>query len=313
MALFRRDRQPADRITSENLADFGRYEFLKEQSGIDPSGAYNLISPLNELIFTQNPADRIPLIAELHRHAANGEWEKVGAWKYTREFMDPVTPETQVFIDEGLRAIQRMQVTNLSIHLSMNDSTSWRDLFGTEPPNDGFFGPPVFNSTYGPTRKYYFDSAIATAAARTPKRVPSARGVEPGDTTEAGKAMWNFGMLVHRGPLVVPPDITFEPNVIRPAVDVATNVDHDMFAERVVAQVLDNSAYLHGIWSTLGAARFIEEFLEPSTISNPVYTQVLDDGLNLLLNERMLDVSFPKETLTPRTYERYLQLQAART
>src|SRR5262249_3397173 len=135
--------------------------------------------------------------------------------------------------------------------------------------HDGFFGPPVFDSNYGPSRQFYFDNAIATAAGRTPTRVPSSPGVEPGSIDEAAKAMWNFGLLVHRGPLVVSPDIAFEPNVVRPAIAAATNVDHHRFAELVVEKVLEPRPYVNGgPWPALGAARFIEEYLDPAVVSD---------------------------------------------
>lgn len=310
MAFFSRNRAAADRLTAQNLADFGRWKFLGERSGVAPGGVYNLVSPLNELVFTRNPVDRARAIAELRRHAARGIWETVGAWKYVREFLD-TAPDTQELIDGGLLALHRMRITNLRIHLAPIDTPRYVELTGGPVPHDGFFGPPVFDSEYGPTRQYYFDQAIATAAARMPVRVPSARGVEPGDLADAARAMWDFGLLVHRGPLVVPPDISFEPNVLRVPLAVAANVDHDRFAELVAELVLDRSTYLYGTWSALGGARFIEEFLDPAMVRGPAYARLLDEGLELLLRDGDLDVSFPAEILTPRTRERLRQLRAA--
>lgn len=310
MAFWKRERAPLDRISSEELATFGRWEFLKEQSGIDPSGIYNMVLPLGELIFSQVPANRALAVAELHRHAEAGEWEKVGAWKFVREFMDEA-PDTQPLIDGGLLAIQRMRVTNLSIHLAPIDTPRYEELTGAPTPNDGFFGPPVFDSSYGPTRQYYFDNAISTAAARVPSRVPARPGVSPGDVGEAAKAMWNFGLLIHRGPLTVAPDIAFEPNVVRPAVQAATDVDHDQFAQRVVERIDDTTGYLYGVWSMLGAARFFEEYLDPSVLRTSAYARALDEGLTLLIQGKLANVAMPIEVLTPRAYERLQQVQAA--
>lgn len=311
MRSWKREKAPVDRITSEQLANYGRWEFLKEQSGIDSIGVYNLISPLNELIYTQSPADRAALISELHRHAEKGEWERVGAWKYIRNFLDE-DKETLPLIDAGLLATHSMRVTNLAIHLAPIDTPRYEQLTGGPVPNDGFFGPPVFDSNYGPTPQYYFDNAITSAAARTPNRVRSLAGVEPGPVDDAARAMWDFGMLVHRGPLVVSPDIAFEPNVVRPAIEAATGVDHAHFVELVAEKVLDKSAYLYGVWSTLGGARFIEEYLDDSTVETPAYARLLEEGVTLLIEGGLVGVVLPAEVLTPRTHERLLQLQSAR-
>jgi hypothetical protein len=310
MPLFnRRPSQPADRISSQQLADFGRWEFLKEQSGIEPTGVYNLVSNLNELVFTQDPADRARVVGELHRHAEKGEWEKVGAWKYVREFLSEA-PDTQDLIDGGLLAIDRMRVTNLSIHLGRIDADRYTELTGAPPANDGFFGPPVFDSSYGPTRQYYFDHAIATAAARNVTRLGSAPGIEPGDVSQAAKAMWDFGLLVYRGPLVVNPEIAFEPNVVRRAVQAASGVDHEIFTNRLADVVLDTSSYLYGVWSSLGAARFVEEYLDASAVAAAGYARLLDSGVALLVNSGFLGVSMPAENLTPRQRERLAALLA---
>lgn len=319
MTLFgRKARPPADRITSERLADFGRWEFLREQSGIDPSKAYDLISPLNELIYTQSPADRAVLVAELGRHAEHGEWEKVGAWKYVREFLDE-SPDTLPLIDEGLRAIERMRCTNLAFHLPMIDKPRWMALFGQEPPHDGFFGPPVFDSSYGPGRQYYFDHAVTTAFSRAITKVPSSTGVEPGDLDEVAGRMWDFGMLIHRGPLVVPPDISFEPNVVRPAVQAATNVDHVRFTEKLAEAIRHKTehdrtwmANLPG-WRPLGAARFIEDYLDAAAMETPGYSWLLEAGLQLVIDTGDPGVSFPAEVLTPTQYANLEQMRSAST
>lgn len=311
MPLFRsRSQQPVDRITSEDLAQFGRYEFLgADQSGVPSSGAYDLISGLNELVFTQSPTDRAQLVVELHRHAEKGEWEKVGAWKYVREFLD-AAPDTQDLIDGGLLAISRMRVTNLGIHLAPIDTQRYVELTGALTPNDGFFGPPVFDSNYGPTRQYYFDHAISTAAARRITRLESAPGVEPGDVTDAAKATWDFGLLVYRGPLVVNPDIRFEPSVTRPLIAAAAGVDHSLFAERLADAVLDASSYTYGPWSSIGGARFIEEFLDPLAVHTTGYARLLNSGVALLRDGNLIGNLFPRELLTPTQQDRLAELIA---
>lgn len=300
MPFWSRKLAAANRISSEALADFGRCEFLgAEQSGIELSAVYGLVANLNELAFTSLPSDRAQVISELHRHAEKGEWEKVGAWKYVREFLSEA-PDTQDLIDSGLIAIHHMRVTNLSIHLAPIDTPRYAELTGGPPPTDGFFGPPVFDSDFGPPRQYYFDQAIAAAAARNINRLPSERGIEPGPLQDAAKAMWDFGLLVYRGPLVVSPDIAFEPNVVRPAVTAATGVDHDLFAERLADSVLDTSSCAYGAWSAIGGARFIEEYLDAATVETTGYARLLDSGLRLLTATGALGVWMSPELLTQR-------------
>lgn len=309
MGFWNRNSAPADRITSEELAEFGRFQFLGDSSGVSFVSISNLISNLGELVFSGNAADRARMIAELRRHAERGEWEKVGAWKYVREFLSE-GEDTQDLIDGGLLAIHRMRVTNLAVHLAPVDAPRYRELTGGGPlPHDGFFGPPVFDSEFGPTRQYYFDNAISTAAARTPTRVRSVRGVEPGPVADAAKAMWNFGLLIHRGPLVVNPEISFEPNVVRTAVAAATDVDHDRFVELVALKVFDRDNYLFGPWASIGAARFAEDYLDPETIRTSAYSQLLDDGLTQLNRDGLLGTAMPVELLSRQAHERLLQLR----
>ncbi len=308
MSFWNRKAATVGRISSEHLANFGRWEFLKEQSGVDPSGVYGLVSPLNELIYTQSPADRATLIAELHRHAESGEWEKVGAWKYVREFLDDAA-DTRDLIDGGLLAIQRMRVTNLSIHMAPIDTPRYTQLTGTPPPNDGFLGPPVFDSNFGPTRQYYFDDAIATAARRNIARLSSTPGVEPGPIADAARCMWDFGMLIHRGPLVVSPDLAFEPNVLRPALAAASGVDHGLLAERLVTAAHESTSNEYAAWPLIGTARFIYDYLDPATTETPEYAVLVDTGLEKLIDLGWLGVMVPPEVLTPIQRERLVTLR----
>jgi hypothetical protein len=309
MAFWKRQSTPRDVITSEALAEFGRYEFLgAEQSGV--SDPYSLVSALVNRAYPTDGPGHANVVAELRRHAQRGEWERVGAWKFVREFLSE-GPDTEELINEGLLALTRMRVTNLAIHLAPIEMSRWESLTGAPPPNDGFFGPPVFDSEFGPTRQYYFDHAIATAAARNIPRVRSVSGVAPADVGDAARAMWDFGLLVYRGPLVVNPDIAFEPNVVRPAVQAADGVDHILFANALAEAVLDSSSFLHGVWSSMGGSRFVEEYLEPAAVDSPGYSRMLDSGLTMLVDSGMLGVAMAPELLTLRQRERLTQLRAS--
>lgn len=301
MAFWKRRANPVDRITSEALADFGRFEFLGRESGVvDP---YSLVSELVSLSYPPDGPGFAEVVDELRRHAEKGEWERVGAWKYVREFLSD-GPEVADLVDGGLLAIHRMRVTNLGIHLAPIDTPRYTELTGGPPPNDGFFGPPVFASDFGPTRQYYFDHAVSTAAARQITRVSSAPGVSPGPIDDAVRAMWDFGLLVYRGPLVVAPDISFEPNVVKPAVDAATGVDHDVFAERLVEAALTQNSTYYGPWTAIGAARFIEDYLDPAVADSPACTNAIDAGLSLLDQMGIIGVGMTPQLFTPRQRQR---------
>ena len=317
MAFFGR-RQPAqvDRIRPEDLANFGRFEFLGEEgSGLSREQAvpeYLRQTGVDAMIASMvnnDPSQRNAVIAELLRHGEVGEWEKVGAWKFVREFLDDDKEAIQPVIDAGLLALSRMRVTNLSVHLAPIDSPRYTELTGERPPNDGFFGPPVFDSNFGPTRQYYFDHAISTAAARRIARLPSDAGIEPGPLDNAVRAMWDFGLLIYRGPLVVNPDIRFEPNVVRPAVTAASGVDHGLFTDRLADAALDTSGHTHGVWTSLGGTRFVEEYLDPTATDSPGYSRLLDSGINLLLSSGFLGVGMSPELLTARQRERLNELR----
>ncbi|MGY1802959.1 hypothetical protein ACI78T_06735 [Blastococcus sp. SYSU D00922] len=306
MAWWSRKPGVVDAIGSDALADFGRFEFLGEQSGVrDP---YGLVSALVPRCIPPDGPDAAEVVAELRRHAARGEWEKVGAWKFVREFLAPESGADDL-VDAGLLAIHRMRVTNLAIHLAPIDTPRFTELTGGPPPHDGFFGPPVFDSGFGPTRQYYFDAAVAAAAGRRIGRVPSAPGVPPGPVDEAARAMWDFGLLVHRGPLLVSPDISFEPGVVRPAVAAATGVDHALFVERLAEAVLDDRAVHHGVWSSLGAARFVEDYLDLGALRTAGYELLLERAIVLVAESGILGVAMPADVMTRRQRER---LHAAR-
>ena len=302
MAFWKRTSTPTDRITADALAEFGRFAFLgAEQSGV--SDSYSLISPLVPLSYPAEGPGYMELVAELRRHAERGEWEKVGAWKYVRDFLSD-TPDVADLIDGGLLAIARMRVTNLAIHLAPIDSPRYIQLTGGPPPNDGFFGPPVFDSHYGPTRQYYFDHAITAAASRQITRLVSVPGAAPGPVDGAARCMWDFGLVIYRGPLLVSSDIAFEPNVVRPAVAAANGTDHALFAERLVEAVLDRRSSTYGPWASIGAARFIEDYLDPTTAESAACERAIDDGLAQLREGRLIGVAMSPELFTPRQQAR---------
>jgi hypothetical protein len=120
--------------------------------------------------------------------------------------------------------------------------------------------------------------------------------------------MWDFGLLIYRGPLVVNPDIRFEPNVLRSAVTAASGVDHQLFADRFADAALAVDSTNHGPWTCIGGARFIEEYLDPRAVETTGYSSLLDAGLNALTQTGAIGVSFPQEVLTPRQRERLVVL-----
>jgi len=303
MPLWQRNSPPVDRITSDALAEYGRVRFLgRVYPGAHDS--WSLVSPL--AMPALKPADgagRGLIVSELKRHAAKGDWEKIGAWKLVRDMFSEdgsQDPDLLQLIDGGLVTVNRMRVTNLGIHLSTSDHIRYMELFGERPPVDGFFGPPVFDSDFGPTRQYYFDSALNAAAARRINRVPSQSGVTPGTPEEAVKRMWDFGQLVYRGPLVVSSDSSFEPSVVKAAVDAATGVDHQMFADLLVEAALNRDARHYGSWTSIGSARFIEDYLDPQVAESPSCLRAIDDGLTQLHTQGYIGLLFTPELLTPR-------------
>jgi hypothetical protein len=299
-----------DRISSERLADFGRYLFLG--SKLNAGGQQDSLSwvrALAEPIWMSAPNARVSASAELRRHAARGEWEAVGAWKFVREFLDEA-PDTQGLIDGGLLAIAKMRVTNLGFNLAPVDVPRYRELTGLPVQNDGFFGPPVFDSAYGPNRQFYFDSAIAAAARRSPARLPHAPGVAPGPVTDAARAMWDFGQLIYRGPLVVNPDTAFEPNVVRHAVEAARGVDHARFTDRVADAIADPANHLAEGYAPIGAARFAEDYLAPEAMRAPGYDRLLDTGLSWLARHGDPGLMVAPDLLTPVQRDRLARLRS---
>jgi hypothetical protein len=298
----------ASLISPAALATFGRAEFLgNEEAGISVQDAYALIASLTQRAYAE-PSGRAQVIAELRRHAEHGEWEKVGAWQYVREFMSD-EPDTRDLIDGGLLAVTRMRVTNLSIHLAPVDVPRYRALTGGPPPHDGFFGPPVFDSEFGPGREFYLDDAVAAAAARKITRLPAEPGVAPGPVRDAARAMWDFGLLIYRGPRVVSPDIRFEPSVVRPAVAAASHVDHAAFTDQLAQAALDLGAHVPGAWPAIGGARFAEDYLDTAATQTTGYARLLDTGLTLLTEMGEPGLLVAPGLLTPRQRQRLAELR----
>jgi hypothetical protein len=300
MPFWKKNPSGSGQITSEQLARFGRYLFLDSKiNGSEEPDSLSWVLPLARLIWGGGPASRPKVIGELRRHAAKGEWEKVGAWKFVREFLEEA-PDTQDLIDGGLLAIARMRVTNLAINLAPDDTTRYRELVGGPVPNDGFFGPPVFDSGFGRPRQYYLDSAAAEAARRVIARLPHSQGTFPGSVTEAARSMWDFGMLIYRGPLIVHPDSVFEPNVVHKAVTAATGADHTVFMEMITDAIFDPVNYLNEhTWSSLGGIRFAEDYLCPEVLDTQGYRRLLDAAVGHLIRTGEPGLTVAPGVLTP--------------
>lgn len=271
------------------VADFGRWTLLKENSGVNLSEYSNMspqfasgldiVRPLFDQLYMTDPNDPVGIVRELEHHSQKGVWEAVGAWRFCDEFLDS-TPELWSHLeDAGIRALAQMNITNLSFNLGIRHADAYRRITGEKPPNDGFFGPPVFNSAYGPSLDFYINAAREAAAARTPLRVQEARGQAPDPTTaDLTGALWDFAMLVYRGPAIAP-NIDPEPTLLRPAIEAAYAVDHEQFAKLLLAQVASKSGPDDAKWPALGAARFIEDYLDPRVTGTSAHLELIDLGL----------------------------------
>jgi len=298
MSLFRRRRR--ELVTSDQLAEYGRREFLGEHQGLSPMDGFNQLRPLHELVFTRTPEDRATVVAELTRLAQTGEWERVGAWKYVRDMLS-FEADTQPLVDAGLAAVRRMRVTNLSIHLSRYDTDRYREIFGEAPPHDGFIGPPCFDSAYGPSREDRHQPAIRAAAGRHVEPVRAAPGVDPGLLPDLTERLWTFALIVYRGVDRIDPETPPERDVLSSVVVAATDVDHDRFALLLADQVRDRDPFLGGPWPSLGAARFIEEYLRPT--ASDAWRLTASAALSDLAERGWLGTDVPVGVLTSRERE----------
>ena len=303
MGLFSREiGQPKDLARSADVAAFGRFWLLRDASGVDPSAVFAALKPLREPLYAEpNATPRVG--EELRRHAGKGEWEAIGAWQFARDFVQDESLSREL-TDGALLTLDGMRITNLAIHLPVMDAARFEELTGSPAPNDGFFGPPVFDSHFGPTRQFYFDEAVSASAARRPQRVPSTLGVVPGPVGDAVRSMWDFGQLILRGPDVVSAEIRFEPSTIRPARVAATDVDHDLFLEAVVSHLFADECDHFGPWSLIGAGRFVEDYLDPSLTGCSAHARLVGAGVERLVRDGMLGVSVCVEALSSFERER---------
>ena len=309
---FRRHRAPEDCITSDALAQFGRSEILgAELSGVPRLGVYQLVEPLAVQTYTDDGIGTTGVLEELRRHGDKGEWEAVGGWKFVREFVrDPEVTGPDV-IDKGLEALARMRITNLGLLLAFDDRSRYEILTGAPVPNDGFFGPPTFESEFGPTRQFYFDDAISFARSRQPQRLPHSPGVDPIRVDDVAKSMWDFGLLVFRGPLVVGPDGRFEPSLVRTASEVAKGVDHHRFVDRLCGELFEGEMAQYAFpWSVAGAGRFVEDYLDVSLTGSPGHERLVDSALANLLEVGAIGLQMTPEVLSTFEWSRLRLLQS---
>jgi len=151
MGFFSRNRELQDRVDSMRIADFGRVWLLKEASGVDPNAAFEQLNPLRRPLYEDPPGDAL-VAEELRRHAIKGEWEALGAWQFARDFVQDDELEKEL-TDRALLTLDSMRITNLSIHLPNMDIQRFEELTGAPAPYDGFYGPPIFDSHFGPSRE----------------------------------------------------------------------------------------------------------------------------------------------------------------
>lgn len=151
MGLFSRARRSRNLVDSDRIADFGRVWLLQEESGLDPMDAFRELDALRRPLYESPPGDAL-VADELRRHAAGGEWETLGAWQFARDFVQDEELEREL-TDLALLVLERMRITNLSIHLPRMDIQRFEELTGAPVPYDGFYGPPVFESHFGPGRE----------------------------------------------------------------------------------------------------------------------------------------------------------------
>lgn len=317
MGFWGRSRGMPDIISSNQLAEFGRRRFVKYWTGFSKDEPeFQLVAPL-EAVACQSPAGRARAIAELGRHAADGDWQKVGAWKFAWLYLQrdadiakSIEADIAQLIDDGLLTVSRMRVTNLGQHLAKLQASRYRQLTGLDIPDDGFIGPPVFDSNYGHGRQYYLDNAVTAASHRSVTRLQPAPGKVPEPiSTWVVVRMDNLGRLVYRGPLMVEEEHRNEPLLMQDAIAAATGFDHVLFADRLSEAMTAPSSYGDGVWSRLGAARFVEDYLHTDARKTRGYQVLLDSALRLLLKEGLLGFMVAPELLTPIQRTRLEQIR----
>jgi hypothetical protein len=124
--------------------------------------------------------------------------------------------------------------------------------------------------------------------------------------------MWDFGQLIYWGPLVVSPDIAFEPSVVRPAVTAASDVDHAIFIDRVADAVLDPGGHLRDSFAPVGGARFAEDYLSPEALDTDGCRRLLDAGIGYFASAGEPGLMVAPDLLTSIQRERLLEIRAGR-
>lgn len=280
-------------VTSEAVADFGRHSFLKSASEVDMSkyagpmgvaysGALDIIRPLFDALYLSEGADSArSVVAELTIHSRAGVWEAFGAWKFCDEFLD-TRPELWTDLETaGVLALDQMQVSNLGFQLGMRQANAYVRVTGKQPPNDGFFGPPVFKSSYGPSLDYYVAAAEKANRARRPMRIQEAPGVQPSIPADAINGLWDFAQLVFCGPAVIGQNRDSEADILSVVVEAAYGVDHEQFARQLLEAVREKDPQGPG-WFALGAARLIEDYLDPRVAGTAAHLELLRVGFTWL-------------------------------
>lgn len=305
--------RPADLIASETLAEYGRFAFLGPDAYDGPldreHSSWEVISPV--VVALSTPASRFRALAELRRHGADGEWQRVGAWQVVKEHdgVDYGADAIDV-VESGFRALLAMRVTNIAHWIAFGERDLWLRLIGSPPPDD-FAGPPVFDSVFGHSKKFYFDQIVA-ASARPIARLPEAVGVSPGELREAIQSVWSFALLLYRGASRVHVDLRSEADVVSPAIAVASSSDHILLMDDLAETILRGDPfYREWPWAALGAARFAEEYLQPHAVAGPSYGLLLDAGLTGLVERGLIDNDLPLDVLTPRQRERLSEIGTA--
>lgn len=184
-------------------------------------------------------------------------------------------------LDAALKAFNSFGIDNLGLHLNRIETERFAALFGFPPPNNGFFGPPIFGLGSGPGKQDYFDSAARAAAVRRPRRLPHVSGGEPALTPDAVRCLWDLGQLLVRGPLLVAPECREEPAVAAPLVSAATASDHHLFV-RALTAALEREDDRYVTWQWVGAGRFVEDYLDPSLAGSAEHFRLVDRGLLFL-------------------------------
>lgn len=308
--LFGSDRARRGRdsqLSSKVVADFGRAWYLDGASDIDIQEARGATYPLAQMTFQGDPQMNAEVIRELQDHAQQGPWELVGAWLLARDLLND-----ESLTDQALRQIAEMRITNLAIHLAQMDVAHYSELTGGPPPNDGYFGPAAFDSSFGPSRDEHFDRARDYAISRSRPRLRETPGVDPGELDTSELRFWDFGRLIALAPFAIGAiDCRDETQILATADARACASDHEMFANRLTEALLgDETGHFNG-WALLGAGRFIEESLDPKLNAGSQHMALIDGGLTQLDEQGMVGTAFRPDVLTEFEQSRLASLRSS--